>query len=84
MQRINDFYDNKLFKVLLKQIENINSNMINYHNLNDHYVASIMLSEDPVLSVVDLYEDIKKECKLDNLNNKLKKIFLLLPQLLPK
>lgn len=46
-------------------------------NLNDHYVASIMLSEDPVkgLSVVDLYEDIKKKCKLDNLNNKLKKIF---------
>ena len=46
-------------------------------NLKDHYVASIMISEDPVkgLSVVDLYEDIKKKCKLDNLNNKLKKIF---------
>ena len=46
-------------------------------NLKDHYVASIMVSEDPVkgLSVVNLYEDIKKKCKLDNLNNKLKKIF---------
>ena len=46
-------------------------------NLKDHYVASIMISDDPVkgLSVVDLYEDIKKRCKLDNLNNKLKKIF---------
>ena len=45
--------------------------------LKDHYVASIMISDDPVkgLSVVDLYEDIKKRCKLDNLNNKLKKIF---------
>ena len=46
-------------------------------NLKDHYVASIMISDDPNkgLSVVDLYEDIKKRCKLDNLNNKLKKIF---------
>ena len=46
-------------------------------NLKDHYVASIMISDDPIkgLSVVDLYEDIKKRCKLDNLNNKLKKIF---------
>ena len=46
-------------------------------NLKDHYVASIMISDDPTkgLSVVDLYEDIKKRCKLDNLNNKLKKIF---------
>ncbi len=46
-------------------------------NLNDHYIASIMITEDPLkgLSVVDLYEDIKKGCKLDNLNNKLKKIF---------
>ena len=36
-----------------------------------------MISDDPNkgLSVVDLYEDIKKRCKLDNLNNKLKKIF---------
>ena len=46
-------------------------------NLKDHYVASIMISDDPIkgLSVVDLYEDIKTRCKLDNLNNKLKKIF---------
>ena len=46
-------------------------------NIKDHYVASIMISDDPNkgLSVVDLYEDIKKRCKLDNLNNKLKKIF---------
>jgi len=46
-------------------------------NLKEHYVASIMISDDPNkgLSVVDLYEDIKKRCKLDNLNNKLKKIF---------
>jgi hypothetical protein len=46
-------------------------------NLKDHYVASIMISDDPIkgLSVVDLYELIKKNCKLDNLNNKLKKIF---------
>ena len=48
-------------------------------NLNDHYVASIMLSKIQVkgFSVVDLYEDIKKECKLDNLNNKLKRKFFL-------
>ena len=46
-------------------------------NLKNHYVASIMISDDPIkgLSVVDLYNDIKKNCKLDNLNNKLKKIF---------
>ncbi len=46
-------------------------------NLKDHYVVSIMISEDPAkgLSVVDLYEDIKKNCSSDNLNNKLKKIF---------
>ena len=46
-------------------------------NLNDHYVASIMISDDPTkgLSVVDLYEEIKKHCKVDNLSNKLKKIF---------
>ena len=36
-----------------------------------------MISDDPLkgLSVVDLYEEIKKNCKVDNLNNKLKKIF---------
>ena len=45
--------------------------------IKDHYIASIMVSENPNdgLSVLDLYEDIKKNKLPINLINKLKKNF---------
>jgi hypothetical protein len=45
--------------------------------IKDHYIASIMVSENPYdgLSVLDLYEDIKKNKLPINLINKLKKNF---------
>lgn len=45
--------------------------------IKDHYIASIMVSENPNdgLSVLDLYEDIKKNKLPVNLINKLKKNF---------
>ena len=45
--------------------------------IEDHYIASIMVSENPYdgLSVLDLYEDIKKNKLPINLINKLKKNF---------